>query len=102
MFQYFLSIAKVYLGLHGGAVQVELDVHDLSYKLDIENGDFKEVPRNVVAPREAIDFFDRSFEGPLEIACRRSPNFDYFLKLDALIEKEERNRKKKRVMAHLQ
>lgn len=59
-----------------------LDVHDLSYKLDIKDGHFKETARNLVAPQEAIDLFDRPFEEPLEIARRCSPNFEYFLRLD--------------------
>lgn len=43
-------MVKVYLGLSGGAVHVELDVHNLLYKLGIEDGDFKEISRNVVFP----------------------------------------------------
>lgn len=83
-------------------MRIELDVHDLSYKLDIEDGNFKETARNVVAPQEAIDLFVRSFEGPLGIARRCSPNFEYLLRLDTLVEKEEKSRKRKRAMAHLQ
>ncbi|KAI5667281.1 hypothetical protein M9H77_17134 [Catharanthus roseus] len=97
-FERFLAMVKVYLGLHGGGgvVQLELDVHDLCYKLDIRHGHFKETARNVVAPQEAIDLFERVFERPFERNRRCSPNFRRFLTLDVLIKKEEEDLKRKR------
>lgn len=34
-FEKFVAMVNVYLSLRGGAVQFELDVHELCYKLDI-------------------------------------------------------------------
>lgn len=47
-FEYFITMVKVHLGLHGEAMLMKLDVHDLSYKLDIRNGHFKETARNTI------------------------------------------------------
>lgn len=65
-FEKFVVMVKVYLGICGRAIQLELDVHELCYKLDINQGHFKDIVRNVVAPREAIDLFERVFKKPYE------------------------------------
>lgn len=37
-----MSILKVYLGLQGGAVELELDLYEYYHKLIVNNGKFKE------------------------------------------------------------
>lgn len=56
-------MVKVYLGLHEGAVRMELDVHDLSYKFDIKDGNFKETARNVVAPERLLTYLIGHLKG---------------------------------------
>lgn len=41
-------------------------------------------------------------KGLLNDSQMLSPNFEYFFRLDTLIEKEDENRKRKRAMVHLQ
>lgn len=41
-FEQFVAMVEVYLGLRGEIIQLELDVHELCYKLDISQGHFKE------------------------------------------------------------
>lgn len=67
-------------------------------QVHISQGHFKETVKNVLAPQEAINLFERVFGRPFKSTHRGSPNFRRFLTLDVMIKKEEETRKRKRAV----
>lgn len=83
-------------------MELELYLYKYCYKLTINNSQFKEIVRPMLAPQNAIDLFHRHFEELFVYTCRCSPTMEAFLALDDLIHKEEKIRKRKRSEAFLE
>lgn len=77
-FKNFVSILKIYLGLQGGTVALELDIYEYCHKLNIVDGQFKETVRTTLAPFQAIDLFHRYFEQPFVYTRKCSPTIVLF------------------------
>lgn len=58
-----MTMLKVYLRLRGGAVAIELDLHEVSHEVDIIQAQMVETIRDVSAPQDAIELFFRAFYG---------------------------------------
>lgn len=58
----FESMLKVYLGLRGGALELELDVYEYCHKVTVVNGQFRETVRASLALQVGIDLCHHHFE----------------------------------------
>lgn len=72
---------KIYLGIQGGAVELEQEIYEYSLKLNIANGQFKETIRAPLAPQYIIDLFHCHFEQPFVYTRRCSLMMESFLAL---------------------
>lgn len=77
-------------------MELELDVYEYYHKLNIVDGQFKEIVTATLAPQYAIDLFHCHFEQAIVYICRYSATMESFLALDTLIQEEELTRKMKR------
>lgn len=48
---------KVYLRLRGGAMEVDVDLHEVNYQRDIVKGRFVETVEAVHAPMKLLNYF---------------------------------------------
>lgn len=60
-FAKFVTMLKVYLGLQGGDVEIEVDLHEVNYQIDIVRDHFLKIVKDVYAPQDTIHLFFRIF-----------------------------------------
>lgn len=60
-FERFVAMLKFIQGLRGGAVEVEVNLHEVNYQIDIRKGRFVETVEEVYAPHEAVQLFFKIF-----------------------------------------
>lgn len=62
-FECLCTIVKAYLTLRKGAVSVELDTHEVCHHIEILDGQYVNIVKDITTPQQAINHFDRRFRG---------------------------------------
>lgn len=90
-FDKFTTMLKVYLGLRGGSVEVEIDIHEVDHHINIRRRNFIETAKDVYAPYDVVTIFFKKFPN----ARLHSLFLSKYVGLKIRVELADERRKKK-------